>query len=280
LAPTIKSDVAEGYRRVAPGWHKWRREFKVAGASLTQAMLAESQIRPGMRVLDIACGVGEPAHRLASEVTESGLVVAIDLVPEMVLFASSVSAAAGQANLCYAVADGEALPFAGQNFDMVTCRGAIMHFPAPLTGLSEARRVLRPGGRVVITALGPPDDTPAYLATIAVIRQYQRPQPAHTAAPDPYQFGVPGTFSKVLASSGFRDIKELALTLPCPWSGTAEHFWNALRDHAWHFAQQLENVPPESREQAAADAIAALRAYERDATLHLTAPIVLASGTR
>jgi ubiquinone/menaquinone biosynthesis C-methylase UbiE len=279
-ALTIKNDVADGYRQVASGWHKWRKEFKVAGASLTQEILAQSHIGPGMRALDIGCGVGEPAHRLASEITETGYVVAIDLVLEMVSFASKVPAAAGQADLGYAVADGEALPFGDRTFDAVTCRGAIMHFPAPQSAVAEAYRVLRPEGRAVFSALGSADDTPAYLTTIAVIQRYQTAQPGPAPGLDPYRFGVPGTFSTLLSSAGFRDVHEVTLTASCPWPGTAEHFWHALGDHAWHFAQLLQSVPPELRDRVAADAIAALRKYEEGGILHLTAPVIVASGAR
>jgi len=46
---------------------KWRRQSAVMGNDMTRAIVAAASVRPGMRVLDIACGTGEPAISLATE---------------------------------------------------------------------------------------------------------------------------------------------------------------------------------------------------------------------
>lgn len=275
----VKAAVAEGYRHVAPGWRTWRQEFEFAGADVTRALLSASGPEPGMRVLDIACGAGEPAIALGPLVAP-GDVVAIDLVPEMLQSAAANAVRAGCSNITFIVADAEALPFGSECFDLVTCRAAIMHFPDPIRALSEAHRVLRPGGRAVFTALGPAAETPALLATIGVILRHVRQAPTPRPGPDIYRFGVAGELSALFNAAGFRDVHEKIFTADCPWPGTAEHFWCALPDHAWRVRELIESLAPDIRERVVSEAIAVLRQYERNGKLHLTAPTVIAVGTR
>ena len=99
------------------------------------------------RALDIATGGGHTAIALAPHVAE---VVASDLTPEMLDAARDLASKRGVNNLSFALADAEALPFEGDSFDIVTARIAPHHFPHPQLFVSEAARVLRPGGRLVL----------------------------------------------------------------------------------------------------------------------------------
>lgn len=100
--------------------------------------------RPTDRLLDIATGGGHTALAFAPLVAE---VVASDITPEMLATAERFIAAKGVANVSYALADAEDLPFPDGSFDIVTCRIAPHHFPNPGQFVREAARVLRPGGR-------------------------------------------------------------------------------------------------------------------------------------
>jgi len=275
-----KNAVATGYRQVASGWHKWRRQFHIAGAAVTNCVIEESHVTSGMRVLDLACGPGESAWMLIQLVGPTGLVVGVDLVAEMLPRRSDFEPGAGRTNFTLGVADAEALPFGDRTFDAVVCRAAIMHFPNAAQALRETFRVIRPHGRAVFSALGPPENTPAIMATVGVILRHHICAPDSAPGPDIYRFGKPGALSAALTGACFRDVSEVILTVPCPWPGSAVEFWNALPDHAWRVRELLERLPPKVRQSAAAEAIAALRSYEKDGVLHLTAPIAVASGIR
>ncbi|MFY9620018.1 MAG: methyltransferase domain-containing protein [Pyrinomonadaceae bacterium] len=271
----VKAAVAEGYRKVAPGWHKWRQEFKAAGAVVTEAILSASHVKPGMRVLDVGCGPGELALRVLPLVGDNGCVAAIDLVPEML-----PRATAAESLIVFGVADAESLPFRDATFDLVMCRGAVMHFPDATQALCEAYRVLRPGGRAVFSALGPAEETTAIMATIAVVLRHATSPPPLAPGPDIYRFGLPGSLSALFCLANFQEVSERMFTAPCVWPGKAQHFWQALPDHAWRFAELIECLPTESRERVKMEVVAALRPYERDGLLHLSAPTVIVSGKR
>jgi SAM-dependent methyltransferase len=105
---------------------KWRRQSAAMGGGVTQAMVRLAAARPGMRVLDLACGTGEPAISLGGEVGSAGRVAAIDLNGELLQVARGRAAQRGFDHLSFQQADAHALPFAGASFDLVTSRFGVM----------------------------------------------------------------------------------------------------------------------------------------------------------
>jgi ubiquinone/menaquinone biosynthesis C-methylase UbiE len=112
-------------------------------------VLRAAQVAPGMRVLDIATGTGLSADAALAAVGPSGHVTAADLSPAMV---EKARARLGKSsNASVSVEDGQALSFSDESFDAVLCNLGLMFFPGPVRGLSEFRRVLRPGRRAAVS---------------------------------------------------------------------------------------------------------------------------------
>jgi ubiquinone/menaquinone biosynthesis C-methylase UbiE len=112
-------------------------------------LLRAARVVPGMHVLDIATGTGLSAEAALTAVGPRGHVVAADVSPAM---AEKARERLGNApNASVSVEDGQALSFADSSFDAVLCNLGLMFFPDPVQGLSEFRRVLRPGGRVAVS---------------------------------------------------------------------------------------------------------------------------------
>ena len=110
--------------------------------------------RPGERVLDIGCGTGALTRALAERVGPAGSVVGIDPGAEVLAFARR----RGPATIDYREMGAEALALTDGEFDLVASMLAVHHIPEPdrPAALAEARRVLRPGGRLAIAEFVPP----------------------------------------------------------------------------------------------------------------------------
>jgi demethylmenaquinone methyltransferase/2-methoxy-6-polyprenyl-1,4-benzoquinol methylase len=111
----------------------------------------------GERVLDVACGTGDLADRLAAA---GARVTGVDLTLAMLAIAGRRPSAVRPA---YVAADMCALPFARTQFDVVTAGYALRNLPDLDVGLRELHRVLRPGGRLVSLDFNRP--------RLAVVRQ-------------------------------------------------------------------------------------------------------------
>ena len=103
-------------------------------------------LKPGMRVLETACGTGIVTRRLLDRMRGHGTLVATDLNEAMIDHARrQVSAEPGLIE--WQPADATKLPFPDGSFDAVVCQFGLMFFPDKAAGIGEAFRVLRPGGR-------------------------------------------------------------------------------------------------------------------------------------
>ena len=102
-------------------------------------------LEPGMRVLDVGCGPGNITVGLA-EAVGHGTVYGIDKAQSQVELAQAVAATLETENAVFQVGDATALSFEDGFFDAVHFHDALMHIPDTQTVLSEAMRVLKPGG--------------------------------------------------------------------------------------------------------------------------------------
>lgn len=112
-------------------------------------------LRPGQRVLDVACGTGIVARLAAPRVAPSGRVIGVDLNAGMLAMARERAGEAGL-EIEWRQADAAAMPFEDAAFDVVFCQQGLQFFPDKPAGLREMLRVTVPGGMVVLSVLGTP----------------------------------------------------------------------------------------------------------------------------
>lgn len=140
-----------GWDLAAAGYEPlWQAQLAPAHA----ALLARAALAPGDRVLDVACGTGLVSFAAARAVGPHGQVVGVDLSGRMVEAARGRGTAARLDNTSFARMDAEHLELPDAGFDVVLCALGLMFLPEPERAMREMRRVLRPGGRLVVAVWG------------------------------------------------------------------------------------------------------------------------------
>jgi SAM-dependent methyltransferase len=134
-------DVQRQYAREAPAYEERWREY--LGATLPPTLEALAP-RAGERLLDAGCGTGLLLRRIGAEAPETER-WGIDLSSKMLRLAREHDAGR------LAIADVHRLPFRSGSFHAVVSSSSLHHWSRPETALLEIRRVLRRGGRVVLT---------------------------------------------------------------------------------------------------------------------------------
>jgi SAM-dependent methyltransferase len=266
----------------AAAWRRWHPILTEWWQSLTDLIVERADIRPGMAVLDLASGTGEPALTIAPLVGPEGSVTATDVIPEMVAIAADHAAEAGRTNMHFREADAEALPFADASFDRVTCRLGVMYFPEVPRALREVRRVLRPGGRAVFVTWGPQEHIDYLTSTLGVLLRYQDVPPPAPApdAPHPLRFARSGSLSAALRDAGFTEVREETPIVPLPWPGTPEEFLGYIRSDMVTFDTLLLRIAPERRAAVLDEVFTSVRAYDDGECVRFNAAIVVASAIR
>lgn len=189
---------------------RWRR-----------AVVAAAGVDRQSRVLDVACGTGDLAEAFADA---GATVTGVDFTPEMLEVARHKAApTAGRVPVTYVRGDAMDLAFPDSSFDVVSIAFGIRNVADPARALREFRRVLRPGGRLVVLEFAEPANPVARWASNLYTRRIM-PWTASLVARDTSgayhylprsvsTFQDPSAFAAGLHDAGFAECGSRPLTL-------------------------------------------------------------------
>jgi ubiquinone/menaquinone biosynthesis C-methylase UbiE len=279
MTSSSKAEAGWGssYRLIASD--KWKAKSAAMGKAVTETLVDYSQPKPGMRVLDLASGTGEPAITLAMRVGEQGRVTALDLSADLLEIAKGRARERGLNNFFTQQADAHALPFADESFDLATCRFGVMFFDDTGLALRELHRVLRSGSRACFLAWGP-FDQPYWRSTMGVVHKHVGGALLQPGGPDPFRYARPESLSEALRGAGFRELHEETKTLPWTWPGTAEEVWEQAQAVSVPFRPMLDRVAAEMWPRIHEEVLAAIGQLVQGENILFGASVVLASGTK
>jgi ubiquinone/menaquinone biosynthesis C-methylase UbiE len=274
----MRARVHGMWSAVASSWDEHAAYVDSRGSEVTARMLELAGLRPGARVLELACGPGGLGLAAAERVLPHGDVVLSDVVPEMAAIAGRRAGALGLRNVSTRVLDLEQIDEPTASYDVVLCREGLMFAVDPARAAGEVRRVLRPGGRLVVAVWGPRARNP-WLAVVfdAVSAQLGKPVPP-PGVPSPFSLDDAGRLADMLAASGLSEVVVGELSTPAQ-SASFEEWWSRTRGLAGPLTALLEQLPPsalQALEHRLRDAVAP---YGASNGLEIPGVTLIASAT-
>lgn len=265
---------------IVGGWRRWHSKHSYYSRPLTDAIVEAAHIAAGMEVLDLASGTGDPALTLAERIGPEGHVTATDLSAGMLDGLAENAREQRIVNLTAQVADAEALPFADESYDAVTCRLGIMYCPDTERALREIRRVLRPGGRAAFVVWDAPSEQSYFTAVAVTLMHYAELPSCEVGAPNPFRFAPAGSLTAALKQAGFQQVIEERRQVMLTWPGPPTEYWEHIQDSVPFLRPMLAELPKERRDEAVDDVLAALGQHYDGELLQFPASIVVGSGGR
>ena len=176
--------------------------FKVFAEDLVERL----SLRPGDRMLDVACGTGIVLRSARARVPDLGRLVGLDLTPAMLAVARERLGEGAE----LVEGDAQQLPFGDGEFDVVTCQQGLQFVPDRQAALAEMSRVSSGGGRVAIACWQGLERQPGAAALISAGEEIA-PQLAAVASA-PFALGR-DELSGLVEGAGFTDIVTTDVTL-------------------------------------------------------------------
>ena len=231
-AEDYRADSRDRWEQAAKGWATQREHIQASALPVSERIIECARLHPGHEVLEVAAGLGDTGLLAAELVKPGGRVVITDGADAMVEAARAHAEAGGADNVEVRQMEAEWLDVTTASFDAILSRWGYMLLADPEAALREARRGLRPGGRIALAVWAPITANPW-------IEVVQRELLARglASAPEPgtpgmFALAAPGALEELLAAAGFAD----AAVEPVDFT------WNADSLDAWWDHQRTVSI--------------------------------------
>jgi SAM-dependent methyltransferase len=209
---------------MAASFDRWVPHIQPVGDRLIDLL----DLRAGHRVLDVACGTGEPALSIVRRFGSRVMVTGVDSAEAMVERARVKASQESLAAATFRVMPAEQLDVPDAAVDRVVCRFGLMLFNDPVSGAREMWRVLKPGGRAAIAVWGPLTRLVSVHTVWRLLSDYLPPA---DLPPEPkmVSLGAPGALDRVLTEAGWSSarIEPFTVTYRFP---TPLDYWDLSAD--------------------------------------------------
>ena len=224
----MRGTQRDRWEAAAPGWESRAATVSAAGAPVAEWLVAAADLSAGDRVLEVAGGTGDVGLLAAGAVGVEGEVVISDGAEAMVAGAARRAEQAGLPQVKVVRMEAEWLDAGTASFDAVLSRWGYMLVVDPEAALREARRVLKPGGRIALAAWQSIELNPWMEISRSEFEARGLASPPAPDAPDPFRFGADGIITELLHAAGFIEVSVDAVALV--WKlASLDDWWEHMR---------------------------------------------------
>lgn len=244
-------------------WRRYDAMEQRLSAPLTERMLDLAELRPGMRVLDLATGRGEPAIPAAHRVHPNGTVFGVDIDESVLQLARERAHREGVKNVTFSVSDVETLDDHSDHiFDVALARWGIMYVRNPVRALQAVRRRLAERGSLVVAVWVDPGRASFSELPRAALSKVTSIPPANHDQPGTFYYSSLERLKNDVEIAGFRvEHTEVIEVDVMEASSGAELIAWAREIGA---SRLLNNVAPHIQSQWENEVIAAAEPYRGD----------------
>ena len=256
----------ERWESIAPGWESGGEAFHAGALPVAHWMVDRLAPQPGQTILELAAGRGDVGFLAAELLHPGGTLISSDGAEAMIEVAKRRAEQLGIDNVEFKPIDLEWIDAKLASVDGILCRFGYMHAVDPEHALREARRVLRPGGRIVIAVWDLPEHNPWLAALPEQVAAMGLAEPREEGAPGAFALSAPGRLSELLQDAGFDDpvVEPIDLTFSAP---TVDAWWETLHATSSSMRPVLDRLSPADHYRL------------RDAVEAAWAPYVAADGS-
>jgi ubiquinone/menaquinone biosynthesis C-methylase UbiE len=257
------------------GWESVVAEYDQSFGSLTtqaiEPLLDSVGAGPGVSLLDMATG---PGYVAVAAARRGAIVIGIDFSTPMVAEAKKK-----YPSIDFREGDAEALPFPDGSFDAVVMNFGMLHLARPDQAMSEARRVLRAGGRFAFTVWAKPVETAGFGITLGAIPAHGDMNVALPEGPPFFRFSDWDECARSLLEAGFVDPK--VKKIPQTWRlSSPDSLFEAMQTATVRTAGLLRRQTSQVLKRIRGMMANASRLYENNGVFELPMPAILASAVK
>jgi enediyne biosynthesis protein CalE5 len=191
----------------AAGWNEHSDFMDKYAGVVSERLVEMARVMTGDRVLDVACGYGEPSLTAARKVGPEGSVVATDISAEMLEFGRKRAAANDVENIEFMQSDANSLDFPSESFDAAVSRWGIIFDPDGEGAAAKVRGFVKPGGRFAISSWGPPERVPFLAIPMKTAMEKLEIPPPPPGTPGPLSRPTEEAIGGLLEGGGLSNVE-------------------------------------------------------------------------
>lgn len=270
--------IVSDWTAAAGGWRRWEAHNIAYSWPVTHRIVDALNLSPGQSALDVGCGIGDPVIAIAEKIGETGRVIAIDPVAEMVETARARAAGFGLTNIEFHTCPIEELTLADGSLDAASGRWSFIFCEDVVAALRSVRAWLKPGGRFAMATWTPQENSPGFkIINTALNRQVNLP-PLDATKPCMAQLSEPGQLEGALSAAGFKDIRVQPVRLSIFATSGAE-FWEMMSQMGGSLRKVYNGLKDDQRAAVAEEVIAGVEQFRSADVLRIPALAQVGSAT-